>query len=114
MKINKEKIDTVQDLLEKAISSQKSVDWLEAQVCQIIGQINELEEDEEANAQEIEKLVNQLATMIPRTKMELKCIDDLENQVKGFLKNEQEIKIKQKSQNANIQKDKLLPSNRSK
>lgn len=88
MKKQIDKIDQAKNLIDGVIASQKSVDWWEAQVCQIIGQINDLEQDEEANEKEIDKLTNQLASLLPRAKLELKTIDNLEIELKTFIQNQ--------------------------
>lgn len=113
-KINENKVNMAQDLIQRVICSQKSVNWWEEQVCQIMGQINELEKNEEANSAEIDKLMNQLSSILPRAKMELKTIDDLENEVKSFLKNEQKEKTKQESKSSNRKENKLLSGNKRK
>ena len=109
-KINENKVNLAQDLIQRVIYSQKSVNWWEEQVCQI----NELEKDEEANAAEIDKLINQLSSILPRAKMELKTIDDLEDEVKSFLKNEQKEKTKQESKSPNRKENKFLSGNKRK
>lgn len=85
-----DKVEQAQTLIDRVIASQKSVEWWEAQVCQIIGQINELEKDEVANAKEIDELVVRLSSILPRAKLELKTIDDLENQLRRFIESQKE------------------------
>lgn len=80
-----DKVEQAQTLIDRVIASQRSIEWWEAQVCQIIGQINELEKDEVANAEEIDELVVRLSSILPRAKLELKTIDDLENQLRRFI-----------------------------
>lgn len=85
-----DKVEQAQTLIDRVIASQRSVEWWEAQVCQIIGQINELEKDEVANAKEIDELVVRLSSILPRAKLELKTIDDLENQLRRFIESQKE------------------------
>ena len=85
-----DKVEQAQTLIDRVIASQRSVEWWEAQVCQIIGQINELEKDEVANAKEIDELVVRLSSILPRAKLELKTIDDLENQLRSFIESQKE------------------------
>ena len=85
-----DKVEQAQTLIDRVIASQRSVEWWEAQVCQIIGQINELEKDEVANAKEIDEVVVRLSSILPRAKLELKTIDDLENQLRRFIESQKE------------------------
>lgn len=85
-----DKVEQAQTLIDRVIASQRSIEWWEAQVCQIIGQINELEKDEVANAEEIDELVVRLSSILPRAKLELKTIDDLENQLRRFIESQKE------------------------
>lgn len=87
----------IRDFLSRVAVSQNSVDWWEAQVCQIMGQISELEKDEAANKKEIDNLVVQLSNLITRAKLELSTIDKLENEMKQFIQNEKAQKESKKS-----------------
>lgn len=87
----------IRDFLSRVAVSQNSVDWWEAQVCQIMGQISELEKDEAANKKEIDNLVAQLSNLITRAKLELSTIDNLENEMKQFTQNEKAQKESKKS-----------------
>ena len=87
----------IRDFLSRVAVSQNSVDWWEAQVCQIMSQISELEKDEAANEKEIDNLLVQLSNLIPRAKLELSTIDGLENEMKQFTQNEKAQKESKKS-----------------
>jgi hypothetical protein len=107
------RIEEAKTLIDRVIASQKSVDWWEAQVCRIMGQINELEQDEDANSEEIDKLMIQLNSILPRAKLELRTIDDLENQLRSFIEKQKQ-ENKQESSNQSSEKNKLLSGNRRK
>lgn len=110
-KINR--VEEAKTLISRVIASQKSVDWWEAQVCQIMSQINELEQDEYANSEEIDKLMIKLNSILPRAKLELRTIDDLENQLRSFIEKQKQ-ENKQESSNQSSEKNKLLSGNRRK
>lgn len=110
-KINR--VEEAKTLISRVIASQKSVDWWEAQVCQIMSQINELEQDEYANSEEIDSLMIKLNSILPRAKLELRTIDDLENQLRSFIEKQKQ-ENKQESSNQSSEKNKLLSGNRRK
>lgn len=101
MKQNKNQqasLEKVFELIEKVNSSTNSVNWWEKEMDSILYKMSKLENSTKAKDKiELDKLTQKLATLIPRAKLEMGIIDELESDLNKLLKEINEEKKDKKS-----------------
>lgn len=91
--MNKNKLEKAQDLLEKAKLTTESVAWWEAQIIQIIQELDRIEDSSKPEDRKRSlELIKKLERLVPRGQLEIKTINKLEKEVWDFVENEKEIK----------------------
>ena len=84
----------ISDLTQKAQTSAMSVKWWEDEMESIIKQIDNLETNPDEDSEyKISQLIERLAVLVPRAKIEIEIIDKMEQELKDIL-NEKQIKNK--------------------
>lgn len=91
--MNKNKLEKAQNLLEKAKLTTESVAWWEAQIIQIIQELDRIEDSPKPEDRKRSlELIKKLERLVPRGQLEIKTINKLEKEVWDFIENEKEIK----------------------
>ncbi len=101
-KKNPELPQRVIDLIHKAETSAQSIKWWEDEMEKILDHIDVLEKSSDPDAEfKISKLIERLAALMPRAKIEVEIIDKMENELEDIL-NEKQNKIKKSPRKKNI------------
>lgn len=104
MSMNK-KHQRINDLIDKTRMSTQSVNWWEKEMDNILSEIEKWESSDSPKAEdELERLKDKLQLLIPRARMEIEVINNLEKELNELQKetdNEKPKKVKRNKKKSN-------------
>jgi|APGre2960657404_1045060.scaffolds.fasta_scaffold89822_2 hypothetical protein len=82
MSINKTKHQRIKDLIDRTSISTQSVNWWEKEMDNILSEMDRWESSDSPKAEdELDRLKDKLELLIPRAKMEIEVINNLEKEL---------------------------------